>query len=251
MILADITFAEVALMTGETLLMTIMSTLFAYLLGLPCGILLNVTSKSGLRPCKPLNFIVGFIVNILRSVPCLIIIVLCIPWTRAWFGKGTGEWYTLIIPLTVCAFGMVSRMVEQSLQEVPAGEIEAVRSLGANDFQLIVKVLLPEAKVSLITGAAVVAVSILGYTSFAYNIGAGGLISGIYTFYTRNTGSYLAKSIFWILIVVVVVIVQAMQELGLFLAKKLDKRKILNNKNHVRKSRAKNKINETIKKGEN
>lgn len=235
------TFAEVAIMTGETLLMTVLSTLFAYVLGLPCGILLNVTSKNGLRPCKPLNFILGFIVNILRSVPCLIIIVLCIPWTRAWFGKGTGEWYSIIIPLTVCAFGLVSRMVEQSLQEVPAGEIEAVRSLGATDFQLITKVLLPEAKVSLITGSAVVAVSILGYTSFAYNIGAGGLIEGIYTFYTRNTGDYLSKGIFWILILVVVVIVQGIQELGLFLAKKLDKRKILNNKTKVRKTRTENK----------
>ena len=221
------TFAEIMTMTGETLAMTLLSTLFAYILGLPCGVLLNVTSKNGLKPCKWLNFTVGLIVNILRSVPCLIIIVLCIPWTRAWFGRGTGEWFTIIIPMTVCAFGFVSRMVEQSLAEVPAGEIEAVKSLGATDFQLITKVLLPEAKVSLITGVAVVAVSVLGYTSFAYNIGAGGLISGIYTYYTRHTGDYLKQSVFWILIAVVVVIVQLIQELGLKLAKKIDKRRIL------------------------
>ena len=182
------TFVDILQMTGETLLITALSTALAYLLGLPCGVLLNVTAKNGLKPCKWLNFTVGLIVNILRSVPCLIIIVLCIPWTRAWFGRGTGEWYTILIPLTVCAFGFVSRMVEQSLAEVPAGEIEAIKSLGATDFQLITKVLLPEAKVSLITGAAVVAVSIIGYTSFAYNIGAGGLISGIYTYYTSHTG---------------------------------------------------------------
>ncbi len=221
------TFAEIAAMTGETLAMTLLSTLFAYILGLPCGILLNATSKNGLHPCKWLNFIVGLIVNILRSVPCLIIIVLCIPWTRDWFGRGTGAWYTILIPMTVCAFGLVSRMVEQSLAEVPAGELEAVRSLGASNFQLITKVLLPEAKVSLITGVTVVAVSILGYTSFAYNIGAGGLISAIYTFYSRNTGNYLNSFVFWLLIVIVVVIVQLIQEIGLKIAKKIDKRRLL------------------------
>lgn len=221
------TFAEIATMTGETLTMTFLSTLFAYILGLPCGVLLNVTSKNGIKPCKWINFIVGLIVNVLRSVPCLIVIVLCIPWTRAWFGKGTGEWFTIIIPMTVCAFGLVSRMVEQSLAEVPAGEIEAVKSLGATDFQLITKVILPEAKASLITGVAVVAVSVLGYTSFAYNIGAGGLVSGIYTFYSRNTGDYLSSVVFWVLIVIVVIIVQLIQEAGLKIAKLTDKRRTL------------------------
>ena len=220
-------FAEILTMTGETLIVTILATIFAYILGLPCGVLLNVTSKNGLKPCKWLNIIVGFVVNILRSVPCLILIVVCIPWTRAWFGRGTGEWYTILIPLTVCAFGLVARMVEQSLAEVPAGEIEAVRSLGATDYQIIKKVLIPEAKVSLVTGVAVVAVSILGYTSFAYNIGAGGLISGIYTFYSRNTGNYMRQGVFWVLIVVVVFIVQLIQEAGLKIAKKSDKRRIL------------------------
>ena len=221
------TFAEIATMTGETLTMTFLSTLFAYILGLPCGVLLNVTSKNGIKPCKWINFIVGLIVNVLRSVPCLIVIVLCIPWTRAWFGKGTGEWFTIIIPMTVCAFGLVSRMVEQSLAEVPAGEIEAVKSLGATDFQLITKVILPEAKASLITGVAVVAVSVLGYTSFADSIGAGGLVSGIYTFYSRNTGDYLSSAVFWVLIVIVVIIVQLIQEAGLKIAKLTDKRRTL------------------------
>ena len=221
------TFAEIATMTGETLTMTFLSTLFAYILGLPCGVLLNVTSKNGIKPCKWINFIVGLIVNVLRSVPCLIVIVLCIPWTRTWFGKGTGEWFTIIIPMTVCAFGLVSRMVEQSLAEVPAGEIEAVKSLGATDFQLITKVILPEAKASLITGVAVVAVSVLGYTSFAYNIGAGGLVSGIYTFYSRNTGDYLSSAVFWVLIVIVVIIVQLIQEAGFKIAKLTDKRRTL------------------------
>ncbi len=221
------TFAEIATMTGETLAMTVISTLFAYILGLPCGVLLNVTGKNGLKPRRWLNLIAGLIVNVLRSVPCLIVIVLCIPWTRAWFGKGTGEWFTIIIPVTLCAFGFVSRMVEQSLAEVPAGETEAVKSLGATDFQLITKVLLPEAKVSLITGAAVTMVNVLGYTSFAYNVGAGGLVSGVYTFYSRNTGDYLSSLSFWILIAVVVAIVQLIQEAGLKIAKSIDKRRLL------------------------
>ena len=220
-------FIDILIMIAETVGVTAIATLLAYVFGLPCGVLLNVTGKNGLKPCKWLNTLVGVIVNILRSIPCLIIIVICIPLTRGIFGRGTGDWFTILIPLTVCAFGFVSRMVEQSLAEVPAGEIEAFKSLGATDFQIIKKVLLPEARVSLVMGVAVVAVSILGYTSFAYNIGAGGLISGIYTFYTRNTGDYLGSTFFWGLIVIVVLIVQGIQELGLFIAKKIDKRKIL------------------------
>jgi D-methionine transport system permease protein len=118
-------------------------------------------------------------------------------------------------------------MVEQSLSEVPAGEIEAFRSLGARDLTIVFKVLLPEARVSLVKGVSVVAVSVLGYTSFAYNIGAGGLISAIYTFYTRNTATYLGKSLFWLLTILVVLIVQGIQEVGLLIARKIDKRKIL------------------------
>lgn len=214
-------------MTAETLIVTFISTFVSYLLGLPIGVLLNITSKNGLRPCKIVNLILGLIVNILRSIPCLIIIVLCMPWTRAWLGRGSGEWYTILIPLVVCAFGFVSRMVEQSLNEVPAGELEAVKSLGATNTQLIFKVLIPESRVSLISGVAVASVSILGYTSFAYNISAGGLISGIYNYFTRHTGDYLKSWYFWVMIILIVLIVQGIQELGLFIAKKIDKRRVL------------------------
>lgn len=220
-------WSSIWMMILETILMTGISTILAYILGLPVGIILNITAKKGIKPNKWINLILGILVNLLRSVPCLIIIVLCMPITRAWFGSGTGSWYTILIPMTVCAFGFVARMVEQSLQEVPSGELEAIKSLGASNFQLITKVLVPEAKVSLITGVSVVAVTILGYTSFAYNIGAGGLISGVYTFFTRNTGSYLGKIYFWILIILIVIIVQVIQELGLYIAKKVDKRRIL------------------------
>ena len=209
-------FSEIAVMTGETLLTTLLCTALAYLAGLPCGVLLCVTSKNGIAPRRVPHFLLSAVVNLLRSVPCLILIVLCMPVTRVWFGKGTGEWYTVLLPLTLSAFGFVARM---------AGEIEAVKSLGATNFQLIVKVLLPEAKPSLISGAAVTSVTVLGYTSFAYNVGAGGLIAGIYTFYSRNTGNYAAQGVFWLLVFLVVILVFLLQEAGLKIAKKSDKRR--------------------------
>jgi len=211
----------------ETVLMTFLSTLLAYLIGLPIGIILTVTKKNGLKPNKIINSVLSLIVNILRSIPCLIIIVLCIPISRAVFDRGTGEWYTILVPLTITAFGFVSRMVEQSLNEVESGKIEAIKSLGASDFDIILKVLIPESLSSLLSGLCVVLVSILGYTSFAYNIGGGGLISLIYTFYTRNTGNYMESASFWGLIVLVVLIVELIQEGGLFIAKKIDKRRKL------------------------
>ncbi len=213
--------------TYETLIQTFIATTLSYLVGIPVGVILNITAKNGLRPNKYINFVLGLFVNILRSIPCLILVVICMPWTRAWFSRGTGAWYAILIPLFVTAFGFASRMVEQSLQEVPSGEIEAFKSLGASDFQIITKVLLKEARSSLISGAAVTGVTLLGYTSFAYNIAAGGLISTIYTYYSRNTGDFMSSWYFWALIIVVVVIVQLMQELGLFISKKLDKRRKL------------------------
>ena len=118
-------FTDILTMVFETIGTTFLATLFAYVLGLPFGVLLNVTKKTGLKPCGWFSTFVGLIVNVLRSIPCLIIIVICIPVTRALFERGTGEWYTILIPLTVCAFGFVARMVEQSLAEVSAGKIEA------------------------------------------------------------------------------------------------------------------------------
>ena len=197
----------------DTLLMTSISTVFAYLIGLPVGVLLYVTSKKGLKPNSTLNMVVGTIVNIFRSIPCLLLIIILIPVTNLIIGKGewSGSWYSMVIPLIVASFGFVSRMVEQSLSEVDNGKIEAVQSLGATKFQIITKVLLPETRASLISGLAVTLVSILGYTSFAYNIGAGGLIAGIWKFYSKNTGDYLSEPFFWIMIVIVILIVQGIQ----------------------------------------
>ena len=223
----QVSFSEIFKMILETLGMTFISCGLAYLLGLPMGILLNVTSKKGIMPCKWLNSILSLVINILRSIPCLIIVVLLMQTVRDIFGRATGEWYAIIIPLFVTSFGFVSRMVEQSLAEVDNGKIEAIESLGATKLQIITKVLLPESRASLVSRLAVTLVSILGYTSFAYNIGAGGLIAGIWKFYSKNTGDYLSEPFFWIMIIVVILIVQGIQELGLLISKKIDKRRIL------------------------
>ncbi|NLB48633.1 MAG: ABC transporter permease subunit [Erysipelotrichia bacterium] len=211
--------------TIETLLMSFISLLFAYLLGLPLGILLNMTSKKGIRPNQTLNLIIGTIVNILRSIPCLLLIIILIPLTNIVFGRGSwsGNWYSMIIPLVVASFAFVARMVEQSLSEIDSSVIEASRSLGANDWQIITKVLLPEAKSSLLSGLAVTTVSIIGYTSFAGYIAAGGLIVEAF-----NLGYYGTDQMgMWLCVFIVVIIVQIIQEGGLYFAKKIDKRRIL------------------------
>ena len=213
--------------TKETILITFISTFLAYLVGLPLGVILNVTSSKGVYPNRIFNSVLSIIVNVLRSIPCLIIVVLAMPISRAIFDRATGKWYTMIIPLFLTSFAYVARVVEQSLSEVDSGKFEAIRSLGASNSQLIFKVAIPESAPSLIVGLSVTVVSILGYTSFAYNIGAGGLISQIWTFYTRNTGNYTSEWMFWIMIIFVVLIVQIVQELGLFISRKIDKRRKL------------------------
>ena len=211
----------------ETVLMTIISTSLAYLVGLPLGVLLNVTSKNGLRPNKFINTILGIIVNFLRSIPCLILTVILIPLNRSIFGTASGSFYTMIIPLFFSSFAYVSRIVEQSLNEVDNGEIEAIRSLGASNFFIIRKVLLVEARSSLVLGIGVTLVNVIGYTSFAYNLGAGGLISQIWSYYTKHTSDFTSTFLFWFLIILVVLIVQLFQELSLFISKKIDKRRKL------------------------
>ena len=213
--------------TKETILITFMSTFLAYLIGLPLGVILNATSSKGVHPNRIVNTVLSIIVNVLRSIPCLIIVVLAMPISRAIFDRATGKWYTMIIPLFLTSFAYVARVVEQSLSEVDSGKFEAIRSLGASNSQLIFKVAIPESAPSLIVGLSVTMVSILGYTSFAYNIGAGGLISQIWTYYTRNTGNYASEWMFWIMIIFVVLIVQIVQELGLFISRKIDKRRKL------------------------
>lgn len=207
----------------DTLLMTTISTVIAYIIGLPIGVLLYMTSKKGLKPNKILNSIIGVIVNIFRSIPCLLLIIILIPVTNVIFGKGSwsGNWYSMIVPLVAASFAFIARMVEQSLAEVPYGVIEASKSLGASTSQIVLKVLLSEAKPSLVSGFAVTVVSIIGYTSFAGYIAGGGLIVEAF-----NLGYYGTEELgMWLCIMFVVIIVQLIQEGGLYVSKKIDKRR--------------------------
>lgn len=207
----------------DTLLMTTISTVIAYIIGLPIGVLLYMTSKKGLKPNKILNSIIGVIVNIFRSIPCLLLIIILIPLTNVIFGKGSwsGNWYSMIVPLVAASFAFIARMVEQSLAEVPYGVIEASKSLGASTSQIVLKVLLSEAKPSLVSGFAVTVVSIIGYTSFAGYIAGGGLIVEAF-----NLGYYGTEELgMWLCIMFVVIIVQLIQEGGLYVSKKIDKRR--------------------------
>lgn len=211
----------------ETFLMVVISTSLAYLVGLPLGVILNITSKNGLKPNKIVNTVLGVIVNFLRSIPCLILTVILIPLNRAIFQTASGKWYTMIIPLFFSSFAYVSRIVEQSLNEVDNGEIEAIKSMGASDFFIVRKVMLVETRSSLIIGVGVTLVNVIGYTSFAYNLGAGGLISQIWSYYSKHTANFTKQWLFWLLIILVVIFVQIFQEVSLFIAKKIDRRRKL------------------------
>ena len=209
--------------TKDTLLMVVISTIFAYIIGLPIGVLLFYTSKKGLKPNKWINLIVGTLVNIFRSIPCLLLIIILIPVSNVIIGQGkwSGYWYSMVIPLIVSSFAFVARRVEQSLAEVDGGVIEAAIAMGTPEWKIILNVLLPEAKPSLISGFAVTVVSIIGYTSFAGYIGGGGLIVQAFNLGYWGTD----KLMMWICIFCVVIIVQIIQEGGLYISKKIDKRK--------------------------
>ena len=203
----------------ETLYMTIVSTLIAYVIGLPLGVLLVISDKGGIKPMPTLNAVISFVVNIFRSIPFLILLVAIIPFTRLVVGTMLGS-TAAIVPLTVAAAPFVARMVETSLKEVDSGVIEAAESMGASVWQIIRKVLLPEAKPSLITNATVTVITVLGYSAMAGFTGGGGL-GDIATRY----GLYkFATATMWIVVLIIVVIVQVLQEIGLRIAKVTDNR---------------------------
>ncbi|MBR5590075.1 MAG: ABC transporter permease, partial [Anaerotignum sp.] len=158
----------------ETLYMTLASTVFAYIIGLPLGLLLVVTDKDGIKPVPWLNAVLGTIINIVRSIPFLILLVALMPFTKAVVGTVIGAKAT-IVGLLVAAAPFVARMVESSLKEVEKGVIEAAQSMGASPFQIMTKVLLPEAKPSLLVGGAIAITTILGYSAMAGFVGGGGL----------------------------------------------------------------------------
>ena len=159
---------------GETVYMTLLSTIVVYVFGLPMGVLLAVSDKDGLMPNKVIYKVLDVIANIVRSIPFLILLILLIPFTRLVVGKSYGSSAT-IVPLVVAAIPFIARMVESSVKEVDAGVIEAARSMGAGNFTIIWKVLLVEARTSLITGATIAIGTILGYSAMAGTIGGGGL----------------------------------------------------------------------------
>ena len=203
----------------ETLYMTIVSTMLAYVFGLPLGVLLVVSGKNGIKPMPTINVIISFIVNVFRSIPFLILLVAIIPFTRFIVGTMLGS-TAAIVPLTVAAAPFVARLVETSLSEVDSGVVEAAESMGAGTWQIIRKVLLPEAKPSLINNATVATITILGYSAMAGFTGGGGLgdIATRYGLYKFDTGTM------WLVVVIIVVIVQIMQEIGIRIAKVTDNR---------------------------
>ena len=214
------TLAMMAEGTGATLYMTLMSTLFGYILGLPMGIILVVTAPKGLRPNQVVYRILDVIVNITRSIPFLILMILIMPFTRILVGKTYGTTAT-IVPLALAAAPFIARMVESSLLEVDHGVIEAAQSMGASLWTIIWKVLLAEARTSLIVGATIALGTILGYSAMAGCVGGGGLgdIAIRYGYYRYQT------SIMIVTVVLLVILVQIFQSIGMFLAAKLDKRK--------------------------
>ena len=213
------TLAMMAEGTGATLYMTLMSTLFGYILGLPMGIILVVTAPKGLRPNQVVYRILDVIVNITRSIPFLILMILIMPFTRILVGKTYGTTAT-IVPLALAAAPFIARMVESSLLEVDHGEIEAAQSMGASLWTIIWKVLLAEARTSLIVGATIALGTILGYSAMAGTIGGGGLgdIAMRYGYYRYQA------DIMIIAVVLLVLLVQILQVVGMILSKKLDRR---------------------------
>ena len=203
----------------ETVYMTFISSALAYAIGLPLGVVLCVTDDGGIHPMKALNRVLGFIVNFFRSIPFIILMVALLPVAKFVVGTALGN-KAVIVMLVIGAAPYVARMVESSIREVNAGVIEAAQSMGANNFEIITKVLIPEAKPSLINGAAISIVTILGYSAMAATIGGTGLgqIAIIYGHQRSNS------DITWICVFLTVIIVQVIQELGRYIAAKTDKR---------------------------
>ncbi len=203
----------------DTLYMTLVSTALSYVLGLPLGILLVVTDKDGIFPMRIVNGILGVIINILRSVPFLILLVAVIPFTRAVVGTSIGSTAT-IVPLVIAAAPFIARLVESSIKEVDKGVIEAAQSMGASTVQIIWRVMLPEARPSLIVGSAIAVTTILSYSAMSGFVGGGGLgdIAIKYGYYRYQNDVML------ITVLVLVVLVQIFQEVGMRLAKIGDKR---------------------------
>jgi len=209
------------ILTGlyETLLMTAASSFFSYVIGIPLGVILVVSDTNGIKPMPVLNGVMGSVINLIRSVPFMILLIMVIPLTRLMVGTSIGP-VAVIPPLVIAAAPYIARMVESSLKEVDAGVIEAAKSMGASNMQIIFKVLLPESKPSLLVGAAISVTTILGYSAMAGFTGGGGLgtIAINYGYYRYQT------DIMFITVAILVILVQIIQEIFMRSSKRCDKR---------------------------
>ena len=205
--------------TGVSLYIVLATTLLSYQFGIPIGIILVITSKDGIHPMPVLNSVLGVIVNLLRSVPFLLMIFMIMPLTTLITGTSFGANAT-IVPLVFSAAPYIARLIECSLGDIDFGVIEAAQSMGASNWQIITKVMLPESKPSLLVGAAIAATTILGYSAMAGVLGGGGLgdIAIRYGYYRYD------KPLMYVCIVLLVIITQILQEAGLKIATKTDKR---------------------------
>lgn len=204
---------------AETLYMLSVSAFIAAIIGIPLGILLVVTEKNGILSCPVLNKPLAFIINLIRSIPFIILMVAIIPFTRLVAGTSIGT-TAAIVPLTIAAIPYTARMVETSIREIPFGLIEAAESMGASPLQIIWKVLIPEALPSIIESLTVVIVSLIGASAMTGTIGGGGLGDlAIRYGYQRFQADVMIATI-----IVLVIIVQLIQLIGSRLARKADKR---------------------------
>lgn len=203
----------------DTLWMTLVSALISYVLGLPIGILAKVTARGGIHPMPKLNKILGAVINLGRSIPFIILLVAVIPLTRLIVNTTLGP-TAVIVPLVLSATPFIARLVENSFSELDPGVMEAAKAMGAGEFQIIFKVMLPEALPSLIMGGAMAAITIVSYTAMAGAVGGGGLgsIAINYGYYRNQTDIAIVT------IVLLVLIVQILQSIGQLVSKKIDKR---------------------------
>jgi D-methionine transport system permease protein len=201
--------SKVLLATWETIYMVAISTVFSYILGLPLGIILVTTDEGHILQNRSLNRVLGTIVNAARSIPFIIFLILVIPLTRLLVGTFIGT-IASIVPLTLAAIPFVARLVETSLKEIDWGLIEAALSMGASNWQVICKVLVPEAFPSLILGIAITAINLVGYSAMAGIVGGGGLGTLAYYYgYQRYE-----RDIMWITVIILILLVQGVQILG-------------------------------------
>lgn len=203
----------------ETLYMVVLSSAISYLIGIPLGIILVVTDKDGIRPIPILQSILGVAINLLRAIPFIILLIMVLPLTQLLVGTVVGS-KAIVPPLVIAAAPYIARMVESSFKEVDAGVIEAAKSMGASTFQIVWKVLLPEAKPSLLVGAAISITTILGYSAMAGFVGGGGLgaIAINHGYYRYEVGLMLVTA------AILVIIVQIIQEVMMRLSKATDRR---------------------------